>query len=99
MISPRAVAVLGSVLLVGVLGLWLLGGLGRGPGAPAPPPMPASERETAGLALDDLMGQLQIVPLAGHAAPAFTLPTLDGGQLGLADLAGRAVFLYFWATW
>jgi peroxiredoxin len=45
------------------------------------------------------MGQLQIVPLAGHAAPAFTLPTLDGGQLGLADLAGRAVFLYFWATW
>jgi len=96
MISTRAVAVLGSVLLVGLLGVWLLGGLS---GGPAPRATTARGSETGALALDDLMGQLQIVPLAGQPAPAFTLETLDGARLGLADLAGRPAFLYFWATW
>ncbi len=30
----------------------------------------------------------------GDVAPAFRLPDADGGQLGLADLAGRRVVLY-----
>lgn len=32
-------------------------------------------------------------------APAFTLPTLDGDSLALADLRGRVVLVNFWATW
>ncbi len=31
--------------------------------------------------------------------PDFTLTTLDGGALHLADLEGQIVFLNFWATW
>lgn len=30
----------------------------------------------------------------GQPAPAWTLPTADGGRLGLSDLAGRKVILY-----
>jgi thiol-disulfide isomerase/thioredoxin len=33
------------------------------------------------------------------AAPAFTLPGLDGRRIGLADQLGRPVILNFWATW
>ncbi len=38
-------------------------------------------------------------PALGHPAPAFTLPSLTGGDLALADLAGRPVVLNFWASW
>jgi cytochrome oxidase Cu insertion factor (SCO1/SenC/PrrC family) len=32
-------------------------------------------------------------------APAFALPALDGGTVRLEDLKGKAVLLFFWATW
>ena len=32
-------------------------------------------------------------------APSFTLSTLDGKQVGLADFRGRAVLINFWATY
>ena len=32
-------------------------------------------------------------------APNFTLETLDGKNMSLADLRGKAVLLNFWATW
>ncbi|MSQ60982.1 MAG: TlpA family protein disulfide reductase [Dehalococcoidia bacterium] len=38
-------------------------------------------------------------PRTGNLAPDFLLTTLDGGQLRLSDLAGRPVFLNFWASW
>ncbi|MEA3337703.1 MAG: redoxin domain-containing protein [Chloroflexota bacterium] len=38
-------------------------------------------------------------PAVNHPAPAFTLNTLDGEQLELADLQGQPVVLNFWATW
>ncbi|MBL8743174.1 MAG: TlpA family protein disulfide reductase, partial [Myxococcales bacterium] len=32
-------------------------------------------------------------------APDFTLPTLDGGQVRLADYKGKTIVLNFWASW
>jgi peroxiredoxin Q/BCP len=32
----------------------------------------------------------------GQAAPDFTLPTVDGGSISLADLRGRSVVVYFY---
>jgi peroxiredoxin len=36
---------------------------------------------------------------ADAAAPAFTLPARDGGNLSLAELKGQVVMINFWATW
>ena len=38
-------------------------------------------------------------PARGRPAPDFSLPLLDGSQLTLSDLRGKAVLLNFWATW
>lgn len=38
-------------------------------------------------------------PKAGTLAPGFTLKTLDGKNIALADLRGKYVLLDFWATW
>ena len=49
--------------------------------------------------LDDLLFDLQFVPLDGRPAPAFTLSTLDGKDVSLAELKGSVVLLYFWTSW
>ena len=33
------------------------------------------------------------------AAPAFTLPDLEGRKVQLADYKGKVVLLFYWATW
>ena len=38
-------------------------------------------------------------PREGFSAPDFTLDLLDGGQVTLSDLRGKAVLINFWATW
>jgi hypothetical protein len=49
--------------------------------------------------LDDLLFELQLVPLEGRP-PAFELERLgDGKKVTLAEHRGRPVMLYFWATW
>ena len=49
--------------------------------------------------LDDLMMDLNIAPLEPQAPPPFSVATLEGGQITLGDVKGRAVLVYFWATW
>jgi cytochrome c biogenesis protein CcmG, thiol:disulfide interchange protein DsbE len=59
-------------------------------------------------------GRSQIIPVAldaapapgqvltrfvGTQAPAWNLPTLDGGSVNLAALRGRVVLVYFWSVW
>lgn len=38
-------------------------------------------------------------PPKGEPAPNFTLTTLDGKEVSLADFKGQKVVLNFWATW
>jgi hypothetical protein len=64
-------------------------------GALAPGAAPAADD-----ALEDLLFDLQMIPLDGEAPPPLALPRVtDGAVMRLADLRGRAVLVYFWATW
>lgn len=53
----------------------------------------------AAVELEDLLWDLQIVPLDGQTPPDFTLGRLDGKKVLLSDFRGKPVLLYFWATW
>ena len=47
-----------------------------------------------------LLDALQLAkPTSRLEAPAFDLAGLDNRSVRLADLRGRPVLLYFWATW
>jgi cytochrome oxidase Cu insertion factor (SCO1/SenC/PrrC family) len=79
---------LALLLLVGLAVVALAGG-----SAPAP----AADKDKV---LDDLLFELQLIPMAGQEPPAFELEKLiDGKKVTLAELRGRPVLLYFWATW
>ncbi|NIU62869.1 MAG: redoxin domain-containing protein, partial [Pseudomonas stutzeri] len=39
------------------------------------------------------------LPLPGHRAPDFTLPSLVGEPVTLSDLQGQVVLVNIWATW
>ena len=81
---------IGAVALVGAA--WLAGL------APRTASSPGGNVVVAG-SLDDLMMELQLVPLDGQRPKPFVLPNLEGRRVALADLAGRPALLYFWATW
>ena len=66
----------------------LVGALGRGPG-----------RCSALLVSAVMAWQTRHLPGAGTPAPDFTLRTLSGEQVRLADLRGKPVVLAFWAPW
>jgi hypothetical protein len=60
----------------------------------------ASPARAADKVLDDLLFDLQLVPLEGQTPPPFELERLgDGKKITLAEHRGRPVLLYFWATW
>ena len=67
-----------------LLALALMGGA---PAGEAPPPD-----------LEDLLWELQILPLEADPPPPFDLQALDGRRWSAADLRGRAAFLYFWES-
>ena len=62
------------------------------PGAAAAVPQPP----TGGPAWQKMGVQAYHPP---KPAPAFTLPGLDGRTVTLDDQKGKAVLLFFWATW
>ena len=50
--------------------------------------------------MEDLLFDLELVPLDGRTPAPFSLQRLaDGKTVGLADFKGRALLVYFWATW
>ena len=50
--------------------------------------------------LEELLFDLQLVPMTGQTPPPFELERLgDGKKVSLAEHRGRPVMLYFWATW
>jgi hypothetical protein len=60
----------------------------------------AAPAAAADKVLDDLMFDLQLVPMVGQVPPPFELERLaDGKRVTLAEHRGRPVMLYFWATW
>jgi cytochrome oxidase Cu insertion factor (SCO1/SenC/PrrC family) len=59
----------------------------------------ASAAPSSAATLDDLLFDLQFVPLDNRPAPTFTLSGLDGTPVSLTQFKGRVVLLYFWATW
>jgi cytochrome oxidase Cu insertion factor (SCO1/SenC/PrrC family) len=50
-------------------------------------------------ALEDRMMDLNIAPLEPATPPALVVTTLEGARVTLADVRGKAVLIYFWATW
>jgi hypothetical protein len=48
--------------------------------------------------LEDVLWDLQIVPLDPEPAAPLSLPATGGDRVSLADLRGRVVVLYFWIS-
>jgi len=86
--------VLGAIA-VALAGVWLAVGSSR----KGSPTTPRSGTQVAAGSLEDLLMDVQLIPMDGQAPKAFALESLDGRRVSLAELAGRPALLYFWATW
>ena len=66
---------------------------------PSPDAKPDSLPRPATRPVHELLTALRLLPLDGQTPGLFTVETLHGAKLALADLHGRPVLLYFWASW
>jgi peroxiredoxin len=63
-------------------------------------PRDPAPMETAAMAPQKPVGNALLRPYAAQRkAPALRLPSLDGSQIDLSDMAGKVVLVNFWATW
>jgi hypothetical protein len=60
---------------------------------------PAAAGAAGADTVEELLWDLQIVPLEGAAPAPFTLGGLDSPARSLDAARGRVVLLYFWAVW
>ena len=95
-VSSRWVGLGIGVIVVALGGIWF--GVNRPTNRDVVVPKSGSVQVQAG-SLDDLLMDLQLLPLDGQPPKPFTLQSLDGRRVALSDLAGRPALLYFWATW
>lgn len=51
------------------------------------------------IAIEPLAQGVQYGVAVGQPPPEFTLMSLDGGEVSLADYQGQAVLINFWASW
>lgn len=49
--------------------------------------------------LGRLLAPLGLTALSGGRPAGFTLPSVAGGKVSLAEQQGKVVLVYFWATW
>lgn len=78
------VGVLVVAAVAAAIGIWVL--------SPGPKPTASNDTESA-------TADLGVAPEVGALAPSFTLPTLDGEEVSLADYEGQPLILDFWASW
>jgi thiol-disulfide isomerase/thioredoxin len=58
-----------------------------------------AESAPASGAADEGTDEINVNPLQGKMAPAFTLTDTRGQKVSLSDFKGKAVIVDFWATW
>src|SRR5712692_11363480 len=97
--TRRTMLALGGVAVVVVVGgVWLGSGVRtRDVRAPAPRTSSSRGAQVVAGSLEDLVMDLELVPMDGQTPKPFTLESLDGKRVALGDLAGRPALLYFWA--
>jgi AhpC/TSA family protein len=75
----------------------------RDPGAERSAPLAWQRAQRALSVLLVLLAVSLVGPISGQArrtpAPGFTLPTLDGKTVSLAEMKGSPIVLLFWAPW
>ncbi len=92
--------ILVAILLLATLGLMLWTGWSNFVYRKQAAEVQAKTITVSELVADPAGGPPQLTsPLAGKAAPAFTLEDLNGKRISLSDLKGKVVVLNFWATW
>jgi cytochrome c biogenesis protein CcmG/thiol:disulfide interchange protein DsbE len=87
------------VVVVFVLGLLSIAGWANWQNRKAAAAAQLAQQSQAVLVADSATTGHMTSPLVGKPAPNFTLTTLSGKKVSLADYKGKAVQLNFWATW
>jgi len=87
------------VIVVFVLGLLSIAGWANWQNRKHVAAVLAAQNSQAMLVADSATTGHMVSPLVGKPAPNFTLTTLAGKKVSLADYKGKAVQLNFWATW